>query len=147
MRKRDLPGCSIPDIKRATNKRQQWCSSADHDCRCLRSSVSSPGGVGFKSNPSLKNLKGITMIDTHIAIWRDVPVRILTKITHIRKISGKLYRRIIRDYGDLPTITINPITNNFESVVNNRGYAYAKRNDVQWRKGKYLRDREIPFLD
>ena len=69
-------------------------------------------------------------------IWKDVPVRIYRKTTHVKKIGGRLYRSFIHDYGDLPIIRFNEKTNKFEEVVNRRGTAYAARN-----RSKYKRKR------
>ena len=69
--------------------------------------------------------------------YNDIPnVRIKTKIPHIRKIGGKLYRGFCIDYGDIPVTTYNEITHKFEEVVNNRGFGYAHRNALRYRNKK-----------
>lgn len=68
-----------------------------------------------------------------MVIWKDVPVKIRIKMPHIRKIGGRVYDSFINDYGDIPVVNFNTITNKFEEVVNNRGTAYAARNRLRYR--------------
>lgn len=68
-----------------------------------------------------------------LLIWRDIAVRYRDKIIHI-KIGGKVYRRIISDFGDLPVARFNDITKKWEDVENRRGRAYAKRRDIGFRR-------------
>lgn len=69
-------------------------------------------------------------------IWKDVPVRICYKCWHIHKINGTVHRDFTKCYGDVPVAHFNEITKKMEPVVNNRGYGYAKRNDIKYRKRK-----------
>jgi len=69
-------------------------------------------------------------------IWQDMPVPIINKETHVRKIGGKTYRSFIKTFGDIPIVRINLITNKWEPVVNYRGKAYAARKRLKYRKKK-----------
>lgn len=73
-------------------------------------------------------------MENNLVIWRDVPVRIDSNKPHIHKIGGKLCTCRHRDYGDLPVINFNAVTNKAEPVVNNRGYGYAARNRFSYRR-------------
>ena len=66
--------------------------------------------------------------------YKTVPVKIKRKMIHIRKIGGKIYNSIITDYGEIPSVRYNEKTKKFEDVVNTRGNAYAKRNDLKYRR-------------
>ena len=57
-----------------------------------------------------------------MVIWSDVPVKIRER--------GK------KDWGDLPVIRFNEITQKLEAVVNTRGFGYATRRDDRFRKTK-----------
>lgn len=67
-------------------------------------------------------------------IWKDIPVPIYHKVTHVKRIRGRLYRSFIPDHGDLPVIRFNEKTQKFEEVINNRGRAYAARKRLKYRK-------------
>lgn len=72
-----------------------------------------------------------------LTIWIDIPtVKIKHKVWHIHKIGKKSHRDITKDCGDLPVGCINVITNKLEEVVNNRGYGYAARRRMKYRKSK-----------
>lgn len=71
-----------------------------------------------------------------MVIWKDVPVKIRTKIGHIKKIGGRFYRSFVNDFGDVPVARWNSITNKIEEVVNLRGKAYAARSRSCYRKVK-----------
>lgn len=68
-----------------------------------------------------------------MVIWRDIGVQVFHKFTHIKKIGGKVYNSFALDNGDIPVGNINPITNRWEPVVNNRGRAYAARKRKAYR--------------
>ncbi len=63
-----------------------------------------------------------------MVIWVDTPVKIYHKCR---------YKGFTKDYGDIPIMRYNNITNNWESVDNHRGYGYAKRKDIKYRKSDY----------
>jgi len=65
--------------------------------------------------------------------YKDTRVKIRHKCWHIHKIGGKLHRDFTIDYGDVPVISYNSITNKFEAVVNTRGRAYAARKRLAYR--------------
>jgi hypothetical protein len=67
-------------------------------------------------------------------IWKTVPVLFKDKITHVKKVCGKTYHSFIVDFGDVPVARINEITGMVEDVVNSRGYAYAARKRMKYRK-------------
>lgn len=69
-------------------------------------------------------------------IWRDIPVKIKEKQSHIKKIGGRLYNSFIVTYGDIPVVNINEITGQMEEVVNTRGRAYAARRRLSYRSKK-----------
>lgn len=69
-----------------------------------------------------------------MVIWKDVPVPIIHKTLHVRRIGGKLRHSFIKDYGDVPVIRYNEVTKKFEEVVNIRGNAYAARKRLKYRK-------------
>lgn len=71
-----------------------------------------------------------------MVIWKDVPVIIRIKQSHFRKNFNPKNRRksFMDDLGDIPICRINEITGCIEEVVNTRGYGYAKRNDLKFRK-------------
>lgn len=69
-----------------------------------------------------------------VVFWRDVPVRIYHKIKHIHKLKGKIHKNFTQDFGDIPMFRYNPKSGKYEKVVNFRGYAYAKRRDIKYRK-------------
>lgn len=71
-------------------------------------------------------------------IYRDIPVKIRHKCSHVRKVGGKSYYSFINDYGDVPVSSINDITGKMEWCQNNRGSAYAARKRLQYRKRKPL---------
>jgi hypothetical protein len=76
-----------------------------------------------------------------IVVWRDTPVRVKHKTKHIKKykqnyLNGFWYTGFILDYGDLPGGRFNDITGKFEPCVNNRGYGYANRKALKYRKNK-----------
>ncbi len=73
-------------------------------------------------------------------IWIDVPVRIYHKCWHIHKIGKVVHHNFTKDYGDIPVIDVNTITNKAVPVVNNRGKAYAARKRLKYRSSKrYIR--------
>jgi len=78
-----------------------------------------------------------------MVFYKSVPVIIKVKMAHIRKIGGRSYNSFILDYGDVPGIRLNVITGKGEAVVNNRGYAYACRNRLRYRKNKKLKKNKI----
>jgi len=81
-----------------------------------------------------------------VTVWRDVPVRIRHKISHIKKIGGRIRHAITDDYGDLPVCRINPQTGVWEDVVNHRGMAYAARRRLKYRTTrKELRQNTMPL--
>lgn len=57
------------------------------------------------------------------AIWTDVPVVIKNRHDEL-------------EYGDIPVAVYNDITKQFMPVVNNRGYGYACRKRMKYRKKK-----------
>lgn len=69
-----------------------------------------------------------------MVIWKDVPVLYKGKVTHIRKIGGRLRRSFIVDYGDVPVANFNEITGKVEEVINARGLAYAGRKRLRYRR-------------
>lgn len=69
-------------------------------------------------------------------IWRDIPVKIKEKQSHIKKVGGRLYNSFIVTYGDIPVVNINEITGQMEEVVNTRGRAYAARRRLSYRSKK-----------
>lgn len=71
-----------------------------------------------------------------VVFWKDVPVPIVNKESHIRKIGGKVYNSFIKTFGDIPVLRHNPITNKFEEVENKRGKAYAARKRLKYRRGR-----------
>ena len=68
-------------------------------------------------------------INDNFTIFRDVPV--IYEDEH-----GDRY------YGDIPIITRNDITGDFETVINNRGYGYAGRHRMCYRKCNKKEDYE-----
>lgn len=62
-----------------------------------------------------------------MVIWKDISVKIRTKMKHIRKVGGRVYNSFIVTYGDVPMGRFNEITQKFEECVNHRGRAYAAR--------------------
>jgi hypothetical protein len=69
-------------------------------------------------------------------IWRDIPVRIIRKENHIKKIGGKVFFSFVRDWGDIPVACFNTVTGKMEEVQNFRGLAYATRNRLKFKKNK-----------
>jgi hypothetical protein len=69
-----------------------------------------------------------------LVIWEDVPVEIYRKCWHVHKVNGILHRDFTKDYGDIPVARFNSITKKWEQCINPRGNAYAKRNDIKYRK-------------
>ena len=67
-------------------------------------------------------------------MWKDVPIRIYHKIFHIHKINKKYHKDFTYDWGDIPLMRLNLITNKFEPVINTRGYGYARRRDIKYRR-------------
>lgn len=82
------------------------------------------------SNPFVSSMEKTTE-----TFWRDVP-SVLTKqkIVHIHKIGGKPHKDFTIVEGEIPVICYNKITEKFEDVVNNRGYAYAARKRLKYKK-------------
>lgn len=76
--------------------------------------------------------------DNNMVVWRDVNAPTQHKCWHISKLSKRARRDFIKDSGDVPVVVFNRVANTIESVVNNRGIAYAARNRKMYRKGKYL---------
>jgi hypothetical protein len=79
--------------------------------------------------------------EIEIVCWVDTPVRVKHKTKHIKKIKENykksfFYTGFINDYGDIPMGRFNNITNQFEPCINNRGYGYAKRKDIKYRRKK-----------
>jgi hypothetical protein len=72
----------------------------------------------------------------NIGIWVDTPVVIRHKCTHIRKGTQKSYNSFITDNGDIPVGSVNNITNKYERCVNHRGFGYAARKRMKYRKNK-----------
>ena len=68
-----------------------------------------------------------------MVIYKSVPVVISMKMSHVRKIDGRLYGGFCMDHGDIPVATYNEITQRFEAVDNSRGYGYAHRNAKRYR--------------
>ena len=82
-----------------------------------------------------------------MTIWKDTPVRIFHKTKHIKKMKENFLKNFFRtgftkDCGDLPVRRFNEITEKMEEVVNNRGYGYAKRKDIKYRKRNFKRIKE-----
>lgn len=76
------------------------------------------------------------MKNNALVIWRDINVKIKEKQIHVTKIGGKLKNSMINTYGDIPVcVLIKEIT---YDVVNPRGRAYAARRRMQYRKGRFL---------
>ena len=73
-------------------------------------------------------------MNDNVVIWRDTPVLIKHKCIHIKKIGGKTHNSFIIDYGDVPVGSINAITGKFEPCINHRGYGYAARKRMKYRK-------------
>lgn len=76
-----------------------------------------------------------------IVIWVDTPVKIYHKCSHIHRMSHNWRKKFtsndfMKDYGDLPIGTFNDITNKFEPCINTRGYGYAARKRLKYRKCK-----------
>lgn len=72
-----------------------------------------------------------------MVIYQDIhSVRINWKIWHIHKIGKRCHRDFTKDCGDIPVARYNKVTRETEDVVNTRGYAYAKRNDIKYKKNK-----------
>ena len=69
-------------------------------------------------------------------IWRDVPVPIVVKETHVRRVGGRLRRGFVRTLGDVPVARHNGATGRFEEVVNLRGLAYGARKRLGHRRKK-----------
>lgn len=75
-----------------------------------------------------------------MVIYKDTPVRIKHKVWHIHKLTNQRkgknagHRDFCNDLGDIPAGQINEITNKFEPCINNRGYGYAARNRLKYRK-------------
>lgn len=83
------------------------------------------------------------MKNNSLVIWNDVNVPVKRKMYHQKRSS--LYKHNKRrgigfcwDNGDIPVVVFNDITKQFEQVVNNRGLAYASRNQLRYQKGKKL---------
>lgn len=66
-------------------------------------------------------------------VYKDVPVEVALKY---RNQDPKGPKGVQKYYGDVPVARYNKVTKQFEHVVNPRGNAYAKRNDVRYRKRK-----------
>lgn len=69
-----------------------------------------------------------------LVFWRDVPVKVRDKVWHIHKFGGKVHRNLCTGFGEIPVASFNEETNKLEPVVNSRGYGYAKRRDLKFRK-------------
>ena len=76
-----------------------------------------------------------------MVIWRDIPVRIRIKQVHIKKIGGKVYNSFCNDFGDIPVLNFNEVTNKVEAVENRRGRAYAARKRTCYRSR--IQDRRL----
>lgn len=72
-----------------------------------------------------------------MVISQIVPVKTHNKYWHVHKVGGRLHNDFAEGYGDIPIGRINEITKKFEPCVNTRGLAYAKRNDMKYRKNKH----------
>lgn len=75
--------------------------------------------------------------------WKSLNVPVKRKMHH-QKYSA-LYKRNKRtgigfclDEGDIPVANFNQITQKFEPIINTRGNAYACRNQLRYRKHKYV---------
>lgn len=69
-----------------------------------------------------------------MVIWKYLPVKIKHKITHCKKIGGKIFKSFIDDYGDVPVGRYNDQTGIWEEVDNHRGKAYAARKRQKYRR-------------
>ena len=81
------------------------------------------------------------MSDKYTVIWKGIyNLHINVKMWCIyRTRTGKrmgLGRRFTSDYGDVPVAVHNAQTAQLEAVENKRGYAYALRNALRYRKTK-----------
>lgn len=70
-----------------------------------------------------------------MVIWKDISVLICDKVTHVKKIGGRVYKSFIVDFGDIPVARFNDQTGKVEEVVNLRGRAYAARKRQAYRQG------------
>lgn len=68
--------------------------------------------------------------------WKDIDVKVKHKFSQIHKIGGKRYFKFNVDYGDIPVVRLNEITDKLEAVVNTRGRAYAARKRLMYRGKK-----------
>jgi hypothetical protein len=69
-----------------------------------------------------------------MVIWKSTPTIVKNKMTHVRKIGGRLYRSFILNYGDIPIAQYNEVTNKWEEVVNHRSNAYAARKRQRYQR-------------
>ena len=67
-------------------------------------------------------------------IFKTIPVPIIHKCAHVRKIGGRLYYSFIKDYGEIPVVILE--INKIIAVENTRGNAYAARKRLKYRKTK-----------
>lgn len=73
-----------------------------------------------------------------LVIWKDVPVTVKQKIHCSVRHGRNRYihsKRIVQHFGDLPVCEIDDNVN-AHKIENHRGFAYARRNDIKYRKTK-----------
>jgi len=72
-------------------------------------------------------------------IYKDIPAVAVTKkianTTNWKRAKSNRFS-FVKDCGDVPTVCHNPITGVFEDVVNARGNAYARRNQLHFANKK-----------
>lgn len=74
--------------------------------------------------------------DDNWVIWRDVPIVIQEKGPYFDMKKNRSRFGFYKTLGDIPIAIYNPETKKFESVDNQRGYAYALRRAKRYRKKK-----------
>ena len=80
-----------------------------------------------------------------LTIYKDVPVKIKVKETHIHKIGGIIHRDFCSTFGDIPIAEITD-DNKVLPVDNPRGKAYAARKRQMYRKG-YRRNYRKNYIE
>jgi len=74
-------------------------------------------------------------------IYKDVNMITIQKIEHYRKrVRRKLFKKsFCKEFGDIPVLYFNEKTNSNSVVDNRRGYAYALRNALRYKKAKQIK--------
>lgn len=74
-----------------------------------------------------------------ISIMPAWGVKVEVKLPGATKKLARTRNGFVEVDGFIPTARQNPVTGRWEDVVNNRGFAYAKRNDISYYKKRDAR--------